>query len=45
MNKLKTTLFDLSNPSDAVKRENFKRTVYDKLIKKLMLLRLIILVT
>lgn len=45
INKLKTTVFDLSNPSDVVKREVFKRTVHDKLIKNLMLLRLIILVT
>ena len=42
INKLKTTLVDLSVLRDVVKHEVFKRTMHDKLVKKLMLLRQII---
>ena len=41
--KLKTTLIDLSKVSVVVKHKVVKKTVYDKLVKKLMLFRLIIL--
>ena len=42
INKLKTALVDLRILRDVVKHEVFKRTVHDKLVKKLMLLRQII---
>ena len=45
INKLKTTLADLSELDDVVEIEIVKTTVYDKLVKKLMLLGLIILIT
>ena len=41
--KLKTTLIDLSKVSVVVKHKVVKKTVYQKLVKKLMLFRLIIL--
>ena len=43
IDKLKTTLIDLSKVSVVVKHKVVKKTVYDKLVKKLMLFRLIIL--
>ena len=45
INKLKNTLVGLSILRDVAKLEVLKRTVYGKLVKKLILLRQIILAT